>query len=108
MADWSKTEQAPNNHNCWCQVGWKVCNTLPSKYIFCLGNIICNFQYNSNCKNVIVACSLDKLLLSETSNSSTVDITADLGEYSYYSDILVTLTSRKFNGSFQLEYLPGM
>ena len=78
---------------------------MPSKYIFCLGIIICNFQYNSNCKNVIVACSLDKLVIRETSNSSTVDITADLGEYSYYSDIIVTLTSRKFNGSFQLEYL---
>ena len=52
--------------------------------------------------------SLDKLEMSTLLNSNPVQLTEEFGNDTYYTDVTISLTSKKSEGRFKLEYSPGM
>ena len=52
--------------------------------------------------------SLDKLEIRNLLNSNPVELTEEFGNDTYYSDVTISLTSKKFKGRFKLEYSSGM
>ena len=61
----------------------------------------------SNLLNLIDFPSLDKLEIFDGLNSTPVDVTAGSVNNTYYSDVVISLTSNDYKGNFKLEYFPG-
>ena len=52
--------------------------------------------------------SIDTLQISDLVSSNPVDITDDIVNSTFYSDVIISFTSVHFKGSFRIEYFPGM
>ena len=52
--------------------------------------------------------SIDTLQINDLVNSNPVDITDDIVNSTFYSDVIISFTSAHFKGSFRIQYLPGM